>query len=208
VGGGSGRSNGSVRFLDDDVLGAVLVLGSEVVLGVRVVVTVRVDGVGYAFGDLVGGFVCSVGDSVTKRMVLALVVVISHITLELLGGVGSGTSSFFYSDLRGVAGSDTRVILTVGGVGVLGSDSLACIAGALLGVGVAGEVGVTLLSDDGTGAFAELTFGNVDLGRRVVGGRAVGSVEVAVVGTVLNLSVDGGRGGGLVAEEEMEGQLG
>jgi hypothetical protein len=157
VGGSSGRSNRSVLFLDDDFLGAVLVLGSDVGLSVRVVVTVRVDGVGYTLGDLVGGFVCDVRDSLTKRMVLALVVVISHITLELLGGVGSGTSSFFYSDLGRVAGCDTGVILTVGGVGVLGSDGLACEAGALLGVGVAGEVGETLLSDDGTGALAELT---------------------------------------------------
>ena len=61
----------------------------------RVVVAVRVDGVGDAFSY----FVSSLGHTLTERMVLALVVVISHITLELLGGVGSGTSSLFYSNL-------------------------------------------------------------------------------------------------------------
>jgi hypothetical protein len=124
-----GRSSRSDLFLDDDLFGEVLVLGSDVGLRVGVVVTVRVDGVGYTLGDLVGGFVCDVGDSLTKRMVLALVVVISHITLELLGGVCSGTSSFFYSDLGWVAVVDTGVILTVVGVGVLDSNSLACVTG-------------------------------------------------------------------------------
>ena len=36
---------------------------------------------------------------------------------------------------------------------------------------------------------AELTLGNVDLGGRVVGGRAVDSVEVSVVGAVLDVDV-------------------
>jgi hypothetical protein len=170
-----------------------------------VVVAVRVDGVGYAFSDLVG----SLGNTVTKRVVVTVVVVISHITLELLGGVGSGTSSFFYSDLCWVAAVDTLFTLTLVGVGVLGSDSLPCVAGGLLVVGVGGEVGVTLLGDDGTSALAELTLRDVDLGGRVVGGRAVDCVEVTIVGSVLNLDVCvGGRGWGLVAEEEMEGQLG
>lgn len=77
-------------------------------------------------------------------------------------------------------------------------------------VGVGAEVGVTLLSDDGTGALAILTLSDVDLGGRVVGGRAVDCIEVTVVGSVLNLDVGVGvRGGwGLVAEEGKEGQLG
>jgi hypothetical protein len=60
-----------------------------------------------------------------------------------------------------------------------------------------------VVGDDGTGPFAELTFSNVDLGRRVVGGRAVDCIEVTVVDFVLNLDVCVGvRGGwGLVAEE-------
>jgi hypothetical protein len=161
-----------------------------------VVVTVRVDGVGDAFTDLVGSF----GNTVTKRMILAVVVVISHVTLVLLGGVGSGTSRCLYTNLGRVAAVDT-INLTLRRVGVLGSDSLPCVTGGLLVVGVGAEVGVTLLSDDGTSALAILTLRDVDLGGRVVGGRAVDCIEVAIVGSVLNLDVGvGGRGGwGLVA---------
>jgi hypothetical protein len=147
-------------------------------------VTVGVDGVGYTFSDLVGCLV----NTVAKRVILALVVVISHITLVRLGGVDSGTSSSFYSNRCWGA----AVNLSLVGIGVLGSDGLLCVAGGALVVG-----------DDGTGAFAELTFSNVDLGRRVVGGRAVDCIEVTVVDFVLNLDVCVGvRGGwGLVAEE-------
>jgi hypothetical protein len=91
-----GRVSSGVLLLDNYFFLAVVVLGGDVgVLGVGVVVAVRVDGVGYAFGNLVSSF----GNTVTKRVVVAVVVVISHITLELFGGVGSGTSSFFYSNL-------------------------------------------------------------------------------------------------------------
>jgi hypothetical protein len=194
------RGDGSgVLVLDNDFLAAVVVLGGDVgVLVGVVVVTVRVDGVGYAFSDLVSGF----GDSVTKRVVVAVVVVISHITLELLGGVGSGTSSSIYSNLGRVAAVDTDVLrLTLVGVGVLGSNSLPCVTGGLLLVGVGAEVGVTLLSDDGTSALAKLAFRDVNLRRRVVGGRAVDCIEVTIVGPVLNLDVGvgGRRGWGLVA---------
>lgn len=184
-----GKSSG-VLLLDDYVFLAVVVLGSDVgVLGV-VVVAVRVDGVGYAFSDLVS----SLGDTVTKRVVVTVVVVISHITLVLLGGLNRGTSSAFYSDLGRVAGVDSAVNLSLVGIGVLGSGSLPCVAGGLLVVGGGAEVGVTLLSDDGTGALAELTFRDVDLGGRVVGGRAVDSVEVTIVVSALNLyvGVEGG----------------
>jgi hypothetical protein len=64
----------------------------------------------------------------------------------------------------------------------------------LLVVGRGAEVGVTLLSDDGTSALAELTLGDVDLGGRVVGGWAVDCVEVTVVGVGLDVEV-GGSGG-------------
>lgn len=77
----------------------VLVRGAGVGVVVRVVVLGTVDGVGYAFGDLVGCFV----ETVAERVILAVFVVISHITLKLLGGVGSGTSSAFYSNLGWVA---------------------------------------------------------------------------------------------------------
>jgi hypothetical protein len=159
------------------------------VLSRVVLVAVRVDGVGYALGDLVGSF----GKTVTERVVVTVVVVISHITLVLFWGVDSGTSSLLYSNLCWVAGVD-GLNLRLGGVGVLGSDGLPCVTGGLLIVGVGGEVGVTLLSDDGTGALAELTLSDVDLGGRVVGGRAVDCIEVAIVGSVLDLDVGVGRG--------------
>jgi hypothetical protein len=162
------------------------------VLGRVVVVTVGVDGVSYTFGDLVGCLV----DTVTDRVILALVVVISHITLVRLGGVDSGTSSSSYSNrCLGAA-----VNLSLVGIGVLGSDGLLGIAGGALVVWVGG---VGLVDDDGTGPFAELTFSNVDLGRCVVGGRAVDCIEVTVVDFVFNLDVCVGvRGGwGLVAKE-------
>jgi len=142
---------------------------------VRVVVAVRVDGVLNAVGYLVGG----VGDSLTKRVVLAFVVVISHVTLGLLGGCDSGTSRFFYSDLSWVAAVNT-VYLPVVGVGI-----------AFGGVGFLRKAST---GDDGTGTFAKLTFGNVELRWSVVGGRAVDCVEVSVVSPVLNLYLRKRRG--------------
>lgn len=186
---GVGRSSSGVLLLDNDLFLTVVVLGRDVGVLVGVVVTLRVDGVGYAVGDLVSGLVGSVGDTVTKAVVVTFVVVISHITLELLGGVGSGTSSLFYSNLCWVAAVDSAGNLSLIGRGILGSDGLACVTGGLLVVGVGAEVGVTLLSDDGTSAFAKLAFGNVNLRRRVVGGRAVDCIEVTIVGSVLNLDV-------------------
>jgi hypothetical protein len=159
---------------------------------VRVVVAVRVDGVLDTVGDLVGGF----GDSLTKRVILSFVVVISHITLVLPGGVDSGTSRFFYTGLGWVAAVNNVVGLTPVGVSV--------------GLGGEGLLGVTC--DDGTGAFTELTFGDVELGRCVVGGRAVDCIEVAIEGPFLNLGVGVGVGGGrrlgLVAGGGKESQLG
>lgn len=91
-------------------------------------------------------------------MVLAFVVVISHITLELLGDLRSGTSRLFYSDLGWIVVVNT-VNLPVVGVGVV--------------FGGEGLFGVTSTGDDGTSTFAKLTLGNVDLSGCVVGGRAV-----------------------------------
>jgi hypothetical protein len=142
-----------------------------------------VDGVSDAFCYLVG----SLGNTLTKRVVLTFVVVISHITLELLGGVDSGTSSLFYSSLGWVTGVDglnlSTVGLGLGGGGARGSEGL---------------LRVTGVGDDGTSAFTELTFGNVNLSGRVVGGWAVEGIEVSIVGPVLNLDVGGGGGGRLV----------
>jgi hypothetical protein len=157
---------------------------------VRVVVAVRVDGVLNAVGNLVG----SLGDSLTKRVVLAFVVVISHITLVLLGGVDSGTSRLFYTSLSWITAVNVLDLPPVGvGVG-LGSEGL-------LG---------RITCDDGTSAFAKLTFGDVELRGCVVCGRAVDCVEVSVVGSVLNLDVGVGGGWrlGLVAGGGKEGQLG
>lgn len=86
------RSTGCVLLLDDDLFLFVGVLASGERVGVVVVVvTVRVDGVGYAFGDLVGDLVCSVVGGVTERVVLTFVVVISHGQAVTLGGLGGGT---------------------------------------------------------------------------------------------------------------------
>jgi len=142
---------------------------------VRVVVAVRVDRVLDAVGNLVSG----VRDSLTKRVVLALVVVISHITLELLGGCGSGTSRCFYSNLRWLVTSNTLDVLAAREGVVLGGVSL---------------LRVACTGDDRTGTFTDLTFSNVDLRWSVVGGRAVDCIEVAIVGSVLNLDVGVCRG--------------
>jgi len=191
AGGRSSRDGSSVLLLYDDVLAAVLVLGSLVGVLVRIVlVVVRVDGVRDTFSDLVGGFV----DTLTERVVLTFVVVISHITLVLLGGLDGGTSRLFYSNLSSwIAAVNSALDLSGRRASVvLGRVSLPGVAGGLLVVGVGAEVGVTSFSDDGTGALAELTLRDVDLGGRVVGSRAVDGVEVAVVGPVLYL--DGGVG--------------
>jgi hypothetical protein len=153
-------------------------------VGVVVVVTVRVDGVGYTFGDLVGDLVCGVVGGVTQRVVLTFVVVISHRKAVTLGGLGGGTSRRLYSDLR---------ITLVDAVLVLGSEGLA---------------GDTRFLDNGAGALTELTFGNVNLSGCVVGGRAVNSVEVTVVGAVLDVDVGVGvRRLGREADGRREGQL-
>jgi hypothetical protein len=92
-----------VLFLgDDDFFTGVAVRGADVGVGVGVVVAVTVDGVGYAFGDLVGSFV----ETVAERVVVSVFVVISHITLELLGGVDGRPSSFYSNFSSGVARVD------------------------------------------------------------------------------------------------------
>ena len=110
----------------------VLISGAGVGVVVRVVVLGTVDGVGYAFGDLVGCFV----ETVAERVILAVFVVISHITLELFGGVGSGTSSAFYSNLGWVAGVDVVRLSALRRVAVvLGGVRLLAVAGGLLVIG-------------------------------------------------------------------------
>lgn len=135
----------------------------------RVVVAVTVDGV----EDAISSFV----ETVTEGVVVTVFVVISHITLVLLGGVDS-RSSRLYSNLG------------LGWVAGVDGVNLPAVAGGLVVGWLGGEVGVILLSSvpsgDGTSTFAVLTLGDVNLGRGVVGGRAVDSVEVSVVGLVLD----------------------
>jgi hypothetical protein len=128
-----GRESGSVLVLDNYFLTDIVVVGSLVVVLVGVVlVAVRMDGVGYVLSNLV----CGLGDTLTEGVIGTVVVVISHITLVLLGGVDSSTSSLFYSNLSWVTGVDV-VNLPPRGVGVvLGSEGLPCVTGGLRLVGV------------------------------------------------------------------------
>jgi hypothetical protein len=84
--------------------------------------------------------------------------------VALVWGVDGGTSRCFY-------------LLRVGVV--LGGEGIFCVT--------------RLFSDNGTGAFTNLALSYVNLRRGVVCGRAVDSVEVAVVGGVLDLDVGVGR---------------
>jgi hypothetical protein len=201
--GGEGRGGGSVLLLDYDFLAVVFVGRAGVGVGVRVVVAVTVDRV----EDAVSSFV----ETVAEGVVVTVFVVISHITLVLFGTVDSGSSSLFYSNVSlGVARVDDVNLTPRGGVGVvLGGVGLLGVAGGLLVVGAGTEV-ETSSTYDGMSALAELTLRDVDLGRSVVGGRTVDSIEVPVVGLVLDvdLSVDVGVVGLLVAVDgKGKGQL-
>lgn len=129
---------------------------------VRVVVAGAVDGV----KDAISSFM----ETVTKRMIMSVFVVISHITLVLLGGANRGTSSLFYSNLAGrVTVVDNVKIATMRREGVvLGIESLLGVTGSLLVVGGGIKAGVTLFdsegSGDGTGTLTVLVFRDVDLG--------------------------------------------
>lgn len=149
---GDGRGGGG--FLDHDGFAILVVV-------MVVVVAAAVDGV----ADTVG---CSL-ETTAEGVILAVVVVISHIKLVLIGGVDGGPGSLLYSDVGGL-GLCGKVL---GGAAELGA--LLLVGG---GGGAAGELwGGTsvhaLLLDEGAGAFAELTFGHVNLGGRVLSGGAV-----------------------------------
>jgi hypothetical protein len=139
-------------------------------VGRRVVVAVTVDRVKNAIGSLV--------ETVTEGVVVTVFVVISHITLVLLRGVYS-RSCRLYTNFRWVAGVDCV--------------NLSAVAGGLVVAWLGAEIGVALLSSvpsgDGTSTFAVLTLGDVNLGGCVVGGRPVDSVEVSVVGPVLDFDL-------------------
>lgn len=119
--------------------------GAYVGVGSGVVVAVTVDGVSDLFSDLVGGFV----ETLTEGVVLSFFVVISHITLELLGGGGCSGRRFYSNLFSGEVRVDDvnltplrRIRVVLGGVRLLG------VGGGLLVVGEGGEVGgrVTLHS--------------------------------------------------------------
>jgi hypothetical protein len=179
-----GGSRSSVFLLNNDVLADVLVVGRLGGVVVRVVVAVTVDGV----SDVVGYFRSCLGDTVTKRVVLAVVVVISHITLVRFGGVNSGTSSLYSNLLAMRVAAVNGFYLTTGRVAVvLDVKGLSVIARSLVVVGLGVEVAALSngSSDDGTSTLAELTLGDVNLGSSVVGlRRTLDSVEVAIVGAL------------------------
>lgn len=129
---------------------------------VRVVVAGAVNGV----KDAISSFM----ETVAKRMVVSVFVVISHITLVLLGGANRGTSSLFYSNLaRRVAVVDDVKIATMRREGVvLRVERLLGVTGSLLVVRGGIETGVTLFdsegSGDGTGTLTVLALRDVELG--------------------------------------------
>jgi len=147
-------------------------------------------------------------------MIMSVFVVISHITLVLLGGVNGCSSSLFYSNFRRRAGVnkvdvaltvmrlavwsclgrvtflDKLGLLTVARLsvlGCLGRVTVLDVLGWLTVAGASRDVWVT--TDDGTGTLTILSLSNVDLGRGVVGSRAVDSVELSVVGPVLDVEL-------------------
>jgi hypothetical protein len=147
-GGGGGRAGGrggavegssygwgsgaGVLLLDNDLLAAVFVLGSGVGVRVGVVVAVTVNGVDDVVGDLVGGF----GDVVAEAVVVAVFVVISHITLELLGFVNRGASRLYSNLFPGRVAAVDGVKLATVGIGVVLGVELLAVAGALLVAGM------------------------------------------------------------------------
>lgn len=134
-------------------------------------------------------------------MVLAVVVVISHIKLVLLGGVDSRSGRFFYTNVLGgvVVGLGGELLSTLTVVRMLRLCSvLPCgVFYSGSGLAVSGRSGVVVsitlgVITNGIGTLTILSLGEVDLGGSVVGGRAVDSVQLSVVGLVfdVDLSVD------------------
>lgn len=135
-----------------------------------VVVAVAVDGV----EDAIGGAV----KTVTEAVVVAVVVVISHVTL-VLGRINGGSRGRrLYSNRLRVpmvdnlfgAGTVTRLLLGSLGMAELGRVPT-----------VAGFV------DNGAGALTEITFSHVKLRLSEVVGSAVNGAVVLVVGTLLEV---------------------
>lgn len=147
---GVGRRNarngwGSVSLLDYDFLTIVAV--------VMVVVVGTVDGM----EDVLS---CSL-KAVTEGVVVALVVVVSHIKLVLLGGVDSGSSSLLYSNFFYGLLRELRSSLSLDGVGLV----VLCLVEA--------RVVLRVLLSVGTGPITIFTLGDIDLGFGVARSRTV-----------------------------------
>lgn len=158
-----------VSFLDDYLLTVVVVM---------VVVAASVDGM----QDTVSSFV----ETVTERMIVTVLVVVAHITLELLGGIDGGAGVYLNS-----LGWLSVTLLGE----VLGGLTVACLRvfwGGLRGEAGFGSV-LGLLAVAWLSALTVVSFGFVDLGWGVLGGWAVNGTELAVVCTLLD-----GRIGSLV----------
>jgi len=175
-------SGGDVLFLDYHFFA---------VVGVRVRVVMvlgTVDGVCDTAGSAM--------ETVTEGVVVTVFVVVSHITLVRLVGI-DGCSSSLYSNFLGLRSggwvarvNEVDVALTVARLGVLSSLGRVTILDELGGLTVTGaRRDVCVTTDDGTSALAVLAFSYVDLGRGVIGSRAVDSVEFSVVGTVLDVEL-------------------
>lgn len=166
-GSGHTRLGGSGVSLLDDYL---FLVGGVLVLVVVRVVAVAVDRVKNA----IGGFV----KTVTEAVVVAFVVVISHITF-VLGRVGSRPRGRrLYSNRLGVAAVDN----------LFGAGTVARLLFRSLGVAGLGEVSTKArLVDDRTGTLTELTLSRVKLRLGEVVGRSADGAEVAVVGALLEV---------------------
>lgn len=107
-------------------------------------------------------------------MVVPVFVVVSHITLELFGRVG-GCARFHLNLVTGLG----RVALV--DLFADSSSTAELTFGVLLTLAVVAVLG-KVLDEARLGALTVVLFGTVYLGRSVLGGRAVGGVEVTVVG--------------------------
>ena len=157
------RSTGGVLLLDSDLFLDVWVVATDV--GVLGVRVVVTVGVD-GVGDAFSYLVGGFVSGFVETVTDTVVVAFLVVVtnVALVWGVDGGTSRCFY-------------VLRVGVV--LGSE---------------GIFGVTrLFGDNGTGAFTDLALSHVNLRRGVVCGGTVDSVEVAVVGGVLDVDVGVGR---------------
>lgn len=161
------RGGGDVLFLYNDLFTGSADVGrvGRVRVGV-VVVLGAVNGV----ENTISSFV----ETVAERMIVSVFVVISHITLELL--LDGYLAAWSTSVGRITRVNNVKLAASDGsGVGSPGRDTFLDVLGWLTEAWLGGEVGRPLLnvagrsSYDRSGAFAELTFRDVNLGGSVLG---------------------------------------